>query len=317
MAWTLSTSVDDFHARAGGFLAASPARNTVLLTVVNRLRARGPHYYGERVPVFGWWCPEPGGPVGGAFLRTPPFGLRLGEMPDRAAAELAAELAGSPAVGPAANGDGPADGAGNGSGPGAVPVDVTEVAGGDHAVAAFSAAWQAATGATASVRTRERLYRLGGPPAPPRPPAGRSRLAGPAERELVIDWLGRFLVEARLTPTDVAALADDRIADRQLHLWEDGGRPVALAGHSAVLAGMSRIGPVYTPPEHRGHGYASGVTAAASAHALGLGATEVLLYTDLSNPTSNSIYRQIGYRPVEDCTVLEFRAAAAAATGAA
>ncbi|MFD5922093.1 GNAT family N-acetyltransferase [Kitasatospora sp. NPDC058201] len=301
MAWTLSTSVDEFHTRAGGFLAASPARNTVLLTVTDRLRERGPHYYGGDAPVFGWWCPEPGGPVGGAFLRTPPFALRLGEMPVSAAGELAAELAA------ARTGAGAAVGAAVGAG----SADVVEVAGSDAAVAAFSAAWQAATGATGSVRTRERLYRLGEPTEPPRPPAGGARFADPSDRQLVIEWLGRFVVEARLVASGVATLADDRIAARQLHLWEDGGRPVALAGHSAVIAGMSRIGPVYTPGDHRGRGYGSGVTAAASAHALGLGATEVLLYTDLANPTSNSIYQQIGYRPVEDCTVLEFRGRAA------
>lgn len=69
---------------------------------------------------------------------------------------------------------------------------------------------------------------------------------------------------------------------------------------------MSRIGPVYTPTDQRGRGYASAVTAAASAHALAQGAAEVLLYTDLANPTSNSIYQQIGYRPVEDCLTLDF-----------
>ncbi|MFJ9947772.1 GNAT family N-acetyltransferase [Kitasatospora sp. NPDC091207] len=103
------------------------------------------------------------------------------------------------------------------------------------------------------------------------------------------------------------AAVDERTADGRLHLWEDGGTPVAMAGNSPVIAGMSRIGPVYTPGERRGRGYASGVTAAATAHALAQGATEVLLYTDLANPTSNSIYQQLGYRPVEDCLTVGLR----------
>jgi predicted GNAT family acetyltransferase len=69
---------------------------------------------------------------------------------------------------------------------------------------------------------------------------------------------------------------------------------------------MLRIGPVYTPPEFRGSGYASAVTAAVSLRAREAGAEEVLLCTDLANPTSNSIYRRIGYRPVEDRVVLGF-----------
>ncbi|MDH6123134.1 putative GNAT family acetyltransferase [Kitasatospora sp. GP82] len=75
---------------------------------------------------------------------------------------------------------------------------------------------------------------------------------------------------------------------------------------SPVIAGMSRIGPVFTPAELRGRGYASALVAAGSARARTGGAAEVLLFADLANPTSNSIYRKLGYRPVEDCVVLEF-----------
>ena len=60
-------------------------------------------------------------------------------------------------------------------------------------------------------------------------------------------------------------------------LWEVDGEPVAQAAARAVVAGMSRIGPVYTPPEHRGHGYAAAVTAAAARWALERGARQVLL----------------------------------------
>jgi GNAT superfamily N-acetyltransferase len=73
---------------------------------------------------------------------------------------------------------------------------------------------------------------------------------------------------------------------------------------------MVRVGPVYTPPELRGHGYASAVTAAVSRQALDAGAAQVLLFTDLANPVSNAIYQRIGYRPVEDRTVLAFSAGA-------
>ncbi|MCX4687481.1 GNAT family N-acetyltransferase [Kitasatospora purpeofusca] len=288
MPWTISSSLDDFRARAGGFLAAHPAANTVLLTITDRLAARGPHYYGDGVPVFGWWRAEPDGPVAGAFLRTPPFALRLGLMPESAAAELATELAGARVEAPSGS------------------AALTGAAGGAAATLAFGAAWAAATGATSTVRTNERLYRLGELTDPPRPPSGRSRLAGATDRELLIRWFTEFAEAVDIRIPDVATVVDDRTAARQLHLWEDGGRPVAVAGASAVIAGMSRIGPVYTPADARGRGYASGVTAAASVAALARGAGEVLLYTDLANPTSNSIYQQIGYRPVEDCVELAF-----------
>ncbi|MFJ8433727.1 GNAT family N-acetyltransferase [Kitasatospora sp. NPDC094019] len=296
MPWTISSSLDEFRARAGEFLAAHPARNTVLLTITDRLATSGPHYYGDGVPVFGWWRAEPEGPVGGAFVHTPPFTPRLGLMPESAAAELATELATDPAggreTGPAAAPAGPAA--------------ITGAGGGAAATLAFGAAWAGATGTTSTVRTNERLYRLGELTDPPRPPSGRSRLAAADDRELLIRWFAEFAEEVDIRIPNLATAVDDRTAAGQLHLWEDDGRPVAVAGASAVIAGMSRIGPVYTPADARGRGYASGVTAAASAAALALGAAEVLLYTDLANPTSNSIYQQIGYRPVEDCVELAF-----------
>jgi predicted GNAT family acetyltransferase len=69
-----------------------------------------------------------------------------------------------------------------------------------------------------------------------------------------------------------------------------------------------RVAPVYTPPEHRRRSYGGAVTAAVSRAALDGGATDVVLYTDLANPTSNSVYQRLGYRPVHDRMVLAFTA---------
>jgi predicted GNAT family acetyltransferase len=70
-------------------------------------------------------------------------------------------------------------------------------------------------------------------------------------------------------------------------------------------SGVVRVGPVYTPPEQRGRGYGTAATAAATAGILSAGA-QPCLFTDLSNPTSNSIYQRIGYRAVTDCVELAF-----------
>lgn len=67
-----------------------------------------------------------------------------------------------------------------------------------------------------------------------------------------------------------------------------------------LIAGQVRIAPVYTPSHLRGHGYASAVTAAVTQAALNIGADNVLLFTDLANPTSNALYQRLGYRPVAD-----------------
>jgi predicted GNAT family acetyltransferase len=82
---------------------------------------------------------------------------------------------------------------------------------------------------------------------------------------------------------------------------------MAVAGVSPAAAGVARVGPVYTPPAARGRGYGSAVTATASQAAIDAGASHVVLYTDLSNPTSNAIYQAIGYRPDHDADEVAFR----------
>ena len=67
-----------------------------------------------------------------------------------------------------------------------------------------------------------------------------------------------------------------------------------------------RIAPVYTPPAHRGRGYGSAVTAAATRAQLDAGRSACYLYTDLANLTSNQLYRALGYEPVTDVDRLRF-----------
>jgi len=87
------------------------------------------------------------------------------------------------------------------------------------------------------------------------------------------------------------------------YLWI-AGTPVSLAGCTGPTPNGIRIGPVYTPPEHRNHGYASAAVAALSQLLLERGFRSCFLFTDLSNPTSNKIYQAVGYQPV--CDVDEY-----------
>ena len=73
-----------------------------------------------------------------------------------------------------------------------------------------------------------------------------------------------------------------------------------------TVTGMVRVGSVYTPPAVRGRGYAGAVTAAVSRAARDAGVREVVLFTDLANPTSNALYQRLGYRPVEDRVTFSF-----------
>jgi predicted GNAT family acetyltransferase len=79
-----------------------------------------------------------------------------------------------------------------------------------------------------------------------------------------------------------------------------------MAGATPLIAGQIRVAPVYTPAPLRGRGYAGAATTEVSRAALAAGADEVLLFTDLANPTSNGLYQRIGYRPVADFAVYDF-----------
>lgn len=85
----------------------------------------------------------------------------------------------------------------------------------------------------------------------------------------------------------------------------DGG-PASVAATGGPTPNGIRIGPVYTPPDRRRRGYASALTAATSQAELDKGRRFIFLFTDLANPTSNKIYRAIGYEPVIDIDQVSF-----------
>jgi GNAT superfamily N-acetyltransferase len=229
--------------------------------------------------------------VTAAAIMTPPWNVVLSWTDDPAAIEaLAADL----------------DAAG-------IPVPGTT--GPVEAARAFAGSWCARHGLTSWLAVAERIYRLERV-VPPVGVPGRVRIATEADRDLLVGWVDAFLAEAmhRATPEEASVLVDRsfRAGTRTWYLWEDAGRPVSVAASGGPTPNGIRIGPVYTPPELRRRGYASAVTAAASQAELDRGRRFIFLFTDLSNPTSNKIYRQIGYEPVIDIDQLAFVPGAAA-----
>jgi predicted GNAT family acetyltransferase len=155
---------------------------------------------------------------------------------------------------------------------------------------------------------RLRLYRLGELTVPRPVPPGRARVAGEGDRKLLAQWHGEFAAATGETAVrDADDWADERVERGDLVLWEaPDGTPVAMAGAAPKVAGQVRVVAVYTPAPLRGRGYAGAVTAEVGRVALAGGADEVLLFTDLANPTSNGLYQRIGYRPVSDFAVHHF-----------
>src|SRR5262249_59245223 len=94
---------------------------------------------------------------------------------------------------------------------------------------------------------------------------------------------------------NVQRTIDDRLSYGGRAGGETADGPVSMAGATRAVAGQARVGPVYTPPGRRGRGFGGAVTAAVSRAARDAGVGEVLLYTDLANPTSNALYQRLGY----------------------
>lgn len=183
---------------------------------------------------------------------------------------------------------------------------------GDPATAyGVARAWTDAHGGSWTLRMDETLYTLDAAPAV-QPGPGAVREATPADR----GWLTRWLDEFHLEATPHMPLPDRSGSgrgplmggDRMLLLWVTGAEelPVSVAGVTAPQSGVSRIGPVYTPAAFRGHGYAAAVTAAAAGRAFANRARRVMLYADKANPTSNGVYRRLGFRPFDEVVMISF-----------
>lgn len=185
--------------------------------------------------------------------------------------------------------------------------DLRGVTGPKALAARFASRWAASNGRSPRLEIAERVFVVeGGTTPPPMPPrGGRWRLVEPRDRDVIARWLVAFQAEA--VPESPAIIDPLAAADRWVagigrtgYAWEDEGEVVALLGVGGETPNGIRIGPVYTPPERRRNGYASALTAAAAQDQLDRGRRFVFLFTDLANPTSNHIYRTVGFRPVCD-----------------
>lgn len=169
-----------------------------------------------------------------------------------------------------------------------------------------------ATGRQVRESVRTRLFRLDELQWPAEP-QGSLRYAVTDDLDVVTAWLDRFAHDAdeqagRTAGHAAGVLSRDevrrRILDGHYRVWLDPqGQVVHLTGAAPVHDAVAGIGPVFTPAEHRGHGYAGWVVATCSAEVLAAGAIP-FLFTDQANPVSNRLYESLGYRMVADSVEL-------------
>jgi uncharacterized protein len=272
---------ESFLADACEFLLAREAEHNLILGLTSRLRV-DPRTYGED-PYFA--VAREAGEVVAATMRTPPHNLILSEVDDEAALEPIAADAND------------------------VFESLTGVVGPKGPVARMAQIWEARSGQTAHLMLRQRSYCAEQALEPEGVP-GTMRPYEERDRELVLGWMDAFVEEAlpEAPPEDSARWLERRAADPNsgTMIWED-GEQVSMGGYGGLTPNGIRVGPIYTPPELRRRGYASALTAAMTRMLLDGGRRFCFLFTDLANPTSNSIYQRIGYRPITDIDQWSFR----------
>jgi predicted GNAT family acetyltransferase len=287
------TRIDDpreFLERAGSFLEAHEAANSLPFGISNTL-IRSPEFF----PTHYLALIHEDDRILLASLMTPPNNLIIAYIPDSEALgerlDQALDLLARD-----------------------VQIDYPQLPGvmGQTGVAErFARRWQALSGQSYQVWFHERAFSLSAV-RPMTYASGELIRATPADRDLLVRWTLDFGVEAMgdSNLAEAESTVDARLGDgdpqaRGLYLWVDGA-PVSMAGYTGPTPHGIRVGPVYTPPELRGRGYASALVAQMSQALLDGGRSFCFLFTDLANPTSNHIYEEIGYEAVVDMDVYRF-----------
>ncbi len=252
---------------AGAFLLTRPVEHNVILSILHSRLA-------HPVPGRYWWVVRDG-IVAGVGMQTPAsFSATTTPMAGPLVGALVAVT------------DPP------------VPGVIGEAA----TAAAYAGAWAQRHRVPVRPSEGERLFRLDGARRVGRA-SGAIRPADADDRSLIIGWVEGFAADTGDAPEAADVVVDRYLDERSVWVWDDHG-PVSMARAAPVVAGVVRIGPVYTPPEHRARGYATTCVEHLSRH-VEAGDHVAILYTQLANPTSNAIYRRIGYEPVLE--VLRYR----------
>jgi predicted GNAT family acetyltransferase len=264
---------ESFLAAASPLLLEDEARHNLILGLCATLvEAPGAH------PDFRLWTIDNSGATVGAALMTPPHNLVVAKPRTAAALQfLADELHRRGVRLPGATA--------------ALP-EVDE----------FATAWERVAQVRRRQRIRQGIYAARAARVPDGV-TGAMRLATEDDRPLLLEWWEAFEDEA--VPPDAPRGRATANADRRLRsegggvaLWDDGG-PVSLAGFGPRTPHGIRIGPVYTPPARRRHGYAGALVGQLTVRLLAE-RDFCCLYTDLGNPTSNRIYQNVGYELVAE-----------------
>jgi uncharacterized protein len=226
-----------------------------------------------------WATLNDGREIVGTAFRTPPHNLALSRMPSSAIARLAKDV-------------------------GEIYAELPGVVGPAAVAEQFAIVWTGARGGAWRTKFRQKIHVLRSVAMIEDSPSGSLRRMEASDEELIRDWIDGFVRDTRIS-IPAERFVRPLLEKRTFYLWED-VEPRCLVGKGRDTPNGACITAVYTPPSLRGRGYATASVAALSRTLLSSGREFCCLYTDSDNPTSNAIYRRIGYRPVRDDLELVF-----------
>jgi hypothetical protein len=216
---------------------------------------------------------EQGGRVVGCAMRTPPHKVLITDLPPASAVAVVSSLS-------------------------AVYEEIPAVLGPAAGAEAVAVAWVAERGGGWRPGMEQRIYRLDAV-TPPEGVPGALREATTDDIGLAVGWGKGFAQDAGAQFATTRDTIERWIERRSLFLWDD-GQPRSITVAQGRTPNGIRVGYVYTPPESRGRGFASACVAEVSRRMLNTGLSFCVLYTDLTNPTSNAIYQRLGYDAIAD-----------------
>jgi predicted GNAT family acetyltransferase len=281
MRYTQYGHADEFLKRMRGYFEQTEALNGLMFGICLQLK-NDPFRYGEQQPLFA--TVEEDGVIHLAALMTPPYKLQL-----CAPTSYSVQSIETLTHGLMAN-------------KWEVPAVIAE----KHLAESFAYTWDTHQECRHREGMSQRIHELRRVQAITYA-HGEFRQAEPQDIKTVVAWMRAFHQDCfgNAEPDRSTHVAEQKVRNGELFFWSD-PLPVSMAARNRPTPNGESIGPVYTPPEHRRKGYATSVVAALSQHILDDGKRFCCLYTDLANPTSNSIYRKIGYVPVADVVDIHF-----------
>lgn len=271
----LLISAAEFLLRTQSLRAADPFRTNILGSVATAV-ADGSLTYDSYL----WWVLIDGqGQMIGAAMRTAPHGMVLSPMPVNAISELAQAVSLQDDELPSVSG----------------PTTVVE-----KFIEEYRKTQSHGSLRTAEMEEQHLLYALGELSMPS--VNGVMTTASLDDYELLLKWYLEFSQDTGVLMPNPQGSINAGLGRNSYRFWLVEGEKVCLAGHAPLVntpsGTVARIGPVYTPPQHRRNGFAGALTAALSQELVEQG-TKAMLYTDAANPTSNSIYQKIGYEQID------------------